>query len=443
MNLSGWVEQSLSPKLSKITSAKGFQAFRNAFFGLMPLTIMGSVFMLITDFPIPGWEDFTNSIFGEGWMDLISPAYRATLNMLGLLFAGTFCHELGKNYKLDQLSLTVLGIVSYVVVAPKTVVTESGEVVSKVLSFTWTGTQGVLTAIVTSLITFYIFKFCVEKNATIKMPKGVPPMVVNAFAAIIPGVLIITVLLVINGICYVGFDVSFPEAIFELLQAPLQAVIGAPFAIVLVGLLNGLFWWFGIHPTVVNSLIYPFLYANAASNQVLADAGNLTPATGAFGSVQFLDQFLTLGGAGMAIGLAVSMIMVGRSKRMKAVSKVAIVPAFFEISEPMVFGVPLVFEPLMLVPMCLAPIVSSLIVIVSQSIGFMPMFTNIQAPWATPPIIGGFLVAGWQGAVVQALLVVVCVLIYLPFTKALDKRFQGDEQREAELEAEEAKTAKA
>lgn len=435
MAFSTWVERSLSPKLSRITNAKGFQAFRNAFFGLMPLTIMGSVFMLVTDFPIPGWADLTNSLFGEGWMDLISPAYRATLNMLGLLFAGTFCHELGKNNKLDQLTLTVLGIVSYVVVAPKTVLAESGEVVGKVLSFTWTGTQGVMTAIVTSLITFFIFRFCVERNATIKMPKGVPPMVVNAFAAIIPGVAIITVLLLINGVCYVGFGISFPEAIFALLQAPLQAIIGAPFAIVLVGLLNGLFWWFGIHPTVVNSLIYPFLYANAASNQALADAGSLSAATGAFGSVQFLDQFLTIGGAGMAIGLAVSMVMVGRSKRMKAVSKVAIVPAFFEISEPMVFGVPLVFEPLMLVPMCLAPIVSAMTVIVSQSIGFMPMFTNIQAPWATPPLVGGFLVAGWQGAVVQLTLIVVSVAIYLPFTKELDKRFQGDEAKEAELEA--------
>mgnify|MGYP000846032741 CR=1 FL=1 len=428
MAISGWVENTLSPKLSKITGAKFFQAFRNAFFALMPLTIIGSVFMLITDFPIPGYSDFMSGIFGADWTSFITPGYRATLNMLGIFFAGTLSHELAVSYELeDKLSLTILGIVAYVVVAPKVVLTDSGEEVKDVLSFNWLGTRGILTALITSIITVAIFKWCIKKNATIKMPAGVPPMVVNAFAAIVPGVLIISVLLVINGFCMV-YAGSLPETIFKFLQTPLQFVVGAPFSVILVAFLNGFLWWLGIHPTVVNSLIYPLLYANSASNQALADAGTLSAVTGSFGCVQMLDQFLTIGGAGMTIGLAISMVFFAKSKRMKAVSKVAIVPACFEISEPMIFSVPLVFEPLMLIPLCLTPILSAIIVILAQMVGFMPMFTNIQAPWATPPILSGFLVAGWQGAVVQIILVALSIAIFLPFTRALDKRFCNEEE---------------
>ena len=225
---------------------------------------------------------------------------------------------------------------------------------------------------------------------------------------------------------------SLPEQLFALIQLPLQSMISHPWAMVVIAFLNGFLWWAGIHPTVVNSLIYPLLYANAEFNQTLADAGNLTTATGSFGSVQVLDQFLTIGGAGMMIGLTISMIIAARSARMKAVSKVAFVPSLFNISEPVTFATPTVFSPLMLIPMTVTPIVSYGIMYLAQIIGFMPMFTNVQAPWATPFVFSGFLVSGWQGAVVQLIIVSVTVLIYLPFAKALDHQFMQEEKETAQ-----------
>lgn len=431
-----WVEGWLTPKVAVITNTRYFQAFRSAFFALMPLTIIGTVFMLITDFPIPGYAEFMNGIFGENWADFISPAYRATFNLMGLLLAGTLSYKLSESYELDKLTVTVLGLVSYVVVSPKTLTLESSEVATRILQFDWLGTKGILTAIITSFITVEIFRFCIKKNATIKMPDSVPTMVINAFTALIPGVLIVSVMLIINGVCMV-ISGSLPEAIFSLIQLPLQVIISQPWAMVIVALLNGLLWWAGIHPTVINSLIYPLLYANAASNQVLADAGNLTSATGSYGTVQMLDQFLTIGGAGMMIGLTISMLIAARSKRMKAVSKVAFVPSLFNISEPVTFATPTVFSPLMLIPMILTPVLSCLIVYLAMNIGFMPLFTNVQAPWATPFLFSGFLVCGWQGAVVQIVIVALTVLIYMPFTKALDHQFIKEEAEKEEAEKKE------
>ncbi|MFD2388280.1 PTS transporter subunit EIIC [Enterococcus rivorum] len=162
--LTNWVEQSLVPKVSKITNLRYFQALRNGFFAIMPLTIIGSIFMLMTDFPVAGYEEFMAGIFGPNWIGFISPAYRATFNMMGLIFAGTMSYKLAESYKMDQLTSLVLGLVAYVVVLPKTVITDSGEVVEKVLSFNWLGTQGVITAIIMSIISVEVTRFCIKEH---------------------------------------------------------------------------------------------------------------------------------------------------------------------------------------------------------------------------------------------------------------------------------------
>ncbi len=428
-----WVEDALVPKVSKLTEMRYFKALRGGFFAIMPLTIVGSLFMLITDFPIAGYTDFMNGIFGEHWVDFISPAYRATFNMMGLMFAGTMSYKLAESYSMDKLTSMVLGIVSYVIVLPKTVTTEAGEVVEKVLSFDWLGTQGIITAIIMSIVSVELTRLCIKKNITIKMPESVPSMVSKAFSALIPGILIAFSALLINGISTL-ISGSFPELIYTALQVPLQGIVGTPFAIIIVAGLNGLLWWFGVHPTVINSMLYPILYANADKNQTLASLGQLTNHTGNFGTVQMLDQFATIGGAGCTIGLAIAMVFVGRSSRMKTMSKIAVIPAFFNINEPLIFGLPVIFNPLLVIPITLAPIISVLITITSMSIGFMPMFTGIQAPWATPFLFSGFLTAGWQGAVTQVLAVIVSVAIYYPFVKALDNQYRNEEIGEAELD---------
>lgn len=427
--VTNWVERSLVPKVSKVTELRYFQALRNGFFSIMPLTIIGSIFMLITDFPLAGYSDFVASIFGPDWVDFISPAYRATFNMMGLMFAGTMSYKLAESYDMDKLTSMIFGIVAYVIVLPKTVTTDSGEVVGRVLSFNWLGTQGVITAIIMSIISVEITRFCLKKNIVIKMPESVPTMVSKAFSALIPGFFIALISLIINGIGVLVAD-SFPELIYSIIQAPLQGIIGSPFAIIIVAGLNGLLWWFGIHPTVINSMLYPILYANADNNQLLAEAGNLTTQTGNFGTVQMLDQFATIGGAGCTIGLAVAMILVGRSSRMKAMSKISFVPALFNINEPLIFGLPVIFNPLILIPVTIAPIISVVIAYLSMTVGFMPMFTNIQAPWATPFLFSGFLVGGWQGAVTQIVAVLACIVIYYPFVKALDNQYNKEELHE-------------
>ena len=161
--LTNWVEQAVVPKVSRITSLRYFQALRNGFCDYA-VNNYWIDFMLITDFPVAGYGDFMAGIFGAGWADMISPAYRATFNMMGIIFAGTMSYKLAESYEMDRLTSLILGIVAYVVVLPKTVTTESGEVVTKVLSFDWLGTQGVITAIIMSILSVELTRFCIKKN---------------------------------------------------------------------------------------------------------------------------------------------------------------------------------------------------------------------------------------------------------------------------------------
>lgn len=428
-SFTNYIETHLVPVVSKITNLRYFQALRNGFMVIMPLTIIGSIFMLITDFPLAGYPEFMASIFGADWASFIEPAYRATFNMMGFIFVGTMAYKLAESYEMDSLTSMVLALVAFVVVTPTRMTTEGGETLSKVLSMTWLGTQGVVTAIFTAIITVETIRFCVKNNLMIHMPDSVPDMVSKSFSALIPGVILVFIMLIINGVGVVLAG-SIHDLIYNIIQVPLQGLTASLFAIVIVAALNGFLWWFGIHPTVVNSIINPFLIANADANQALTTAGNLTLETGNIGTIQMIDQFATLGGAGMTIGLIIAMLLVARSSRLKTMSKLAVVPSLFNINEPLVFGLPIVFNPLMLIPITIAPIVSVLICYASISIGFMPLFTGVMAPWSTPPLVGGFLVAGWQGAVTQVVAIAASVLVYYPFVKALDNQYRKEESIE-------------
>ncbi|MEG1483658.1 PTS sugar transporter subunit IIC [Clostridium sp.] len=421
-----FIEEKIVPKVAKFSTQRHINALRSGFMAIMPLTIMGSIFLLITDFPISGYSDFMAGIFGQGWEAYIEPAYRATFNMMGFMLVGTIAYKLAEQYKLDSLAAMIMSIVAYVIVTPKFVVAESGEVINKVLSMTWLGTQGVITAIIVGIITVEIYRIVIRKNIVIKLPDSVPDMVSRSFISLVPGIVVVISALIINGI-FIARDSSLHQFVYEILQIPLQGLTSTIGAISVVGGLNGLLWWFGIHPTVVNSIVNPILNANSMENLELFKAGQLALETGNVGTIQMIDQFATIGGAGMTVGLIISLLLVARSQRLKMMSKLSAVPTIFNINEPLVFGVPIVLNPLMIIPITLAPIVSCLIAYVAITMEFMPLFNGVIAPWTTPPIISGFLVSGWQGAVVQVVAIIASVIIYYPFVMALDKQYRKEE----------------
>ena len=202
----------------------------------------------------------------------------------------------------------------------------------------------------------------------------------------------------------------------------------------MLGFLVPFLWFFGVHgSTLVGGIMGPILQANSIENTTILNSGKeLTVANGGhIVTQQFLDQFMTVTGAGMTIGIVMFMVMFARSAQFKQLGRLALLPAFFNINEPILFATPIVMNPLMAVPFILTPMLSGAITYFSLYTGLVPLFTAVQVPWTTPPIISGFLVGGWQAALLQAIVLTMGFFIYLPFVRKVDSLNYLQEQGES------------
>ena len=288
---------------------------------------------------------------------------------------------------------------------------------------------GLIVAILVGLFVGWSYSWFLKRNITIKMPEQVPANVAASFTALIPGAAIVTVATIIYGIFKLGFQTTIVEWIYTVIQTPLQHATDGPLGVVVVAFIPVFLWFFGVHgATIVGGIMTPLLLANNADNLALYKAGNLDVAHGAHIVTQaFMDQFITVTGSGMTIGLVIFMLIRARSVQMKTLGKLEIVPALFNINEPILFGLPLVLNPLMAVPFILAPLVSGFLTYGAIALGVIAPFNGLYVPWTTPAIISGLIVGGWQGALWQGLMLVVTGLLYWPFAMKYDKVLQDQE----------------
>ena len=422
----------MMPAFMKFANSKVVSALKDGFVLTMPLTLIGSVFMLIGNFPISNWNGFMEGIFGAGWTAPLNQVTGATFDIIALVGVFGIAYSYAKSYDIDAVPAGILGIISFLIVSNSFVVSESGEVINGVIPKVWTAGQGMITAILVGLSVGAIYSLCIRKNLRIKMPESVPPGVSNAFSALIPGFIIATLSMVVYIICDKIKGVSITEIIYQILQIPMQNLSDSLVGIIVIMALISIFWWFGLHgPNIVMGIMAPILTANALSNQAVVDAGQslVVGENAKVVTVQMVDIYGKFGGAGITLGLLIAALIVAKSRQVKELSKMALIPGIFNINEPVVFGLPIVFNPLMVVPFIVVPILAVLMTYFSITLGFVEPFLAVQVPWTTPPIISGFLLSGWQGAVLQIAILAMSIFVYLPFVKLQDKVSYSEENK--------------
>lgn len=287
-------------------------------------------------------------------------------------------------------------------------------------------------AIIIGLIVPVIYSWFLKNNIKIKMPAGVPEGVANSFSALIPAAAIITGAAVIHGICSLGFHTTMMETIYKVIQTPLQGMTDSLGGALLMCFAGPFLWMFGVHgSTVVGGIMSGLLTANSLENQAILDSGlELTLENGGhIVTQQFYDQFINVTGAGITIGLAIFLCFFAKSKQLKTLGKVEIVPAFFGINEPILFGIPIVMNPMMAVPFVAMPLISCVIQYFALYFGICPLYAATQVPWTCPPIISGFLVGGWKSALLQIVIFIISFFVYLPFISKIDKIDLEQEQK--------------
>ncbi|SMC27560.1 PTS system, cellobiose-specific IIC component [Clostridium acidisoli DSM 12555] len=442
-------QEKILPPVMKFANSKVIMAISQGFMITMPFSLIGSIFLLLANFPIPAWNSWMTGLFGAGWAAPLNQVSDATFNILAIIAVFGVASQYAKNEGCDSLSAGMLGIVAFLVVSPTYLAINVGDKVggvvmkhadklSGVIPTGWTGGKGMIAAILVGLFTGYVYSWFITRDIRIKMPDSVPEGVSNAFSTLIPAAVILTA----AALVYIFFGVvtggTAIEWVYKVLEIPMQGLTDSLGGAIAIPFIISFFWWFGVHGAVLVSGVMGAIYqANALGNQDVVKTGAKLIASGAGRNAhiiaqQFQDNFLTMGGSGITIGLVLAMFFFAKSKRLKTLGNLALVPGLFNINEPVLFGFAIVLNPFMFVPFLIVPIISGLLTYFAIYSGLVPCFTAVQAIWTTPPIISGLIVAGWRGAVLQIVIILIATAIYLPFFKIQDAQYLKEE-RESEL----------
>ncbi|MCG1027097.1 PTS cellobiose transporter subunit IIC [Virgibacillus halodenitrificans] len=418
-----FLEDFLLPIADKLNNNRYLTALRDGFMVALPLIIFGSIFVVIANFP------FLDKLIGEeafaSYQNALGPASAATLSIMGTFVIVGIGYKLTEHYKGEAIYGGVVALASFLIMTPQVL-----EGVSGVIPTASLGAEGMFLGIFTAFISAELYNFFVKKDWTIKMPQGVPDAVSKSFSALFPITFTLTVFLIIRiAFSYTPFE-TVQNFIYTIIQEPLTALgSGLPATIVAV-LLIQVFWFFGLHgQIIVNSVFDPIWYALNDQNLSAFQAGTELPN---IVTKQFIDSFIVgMGGSGMTLAVIILIFMIGKSRQLKELGKLGGPAGIFNVNEPIIFGLPIIMNPLIIIPWLVAPVVVTIITYFAMSTGLVPPPAGVIVPWTTPTILNGFLATGnaWQGGVLQAFNIVVVILIWWPFLKVLDKQYYGDEQK--------------
>ncbi|MGL5417650.1 MAG: PTS cellobiose transporter subunit IIC [Clostridium sp.] len=431
-------ENILMPMAEIIGRNKYLIAIRDGFLISTPLLIIGSIFLLIANFPIPGWDEMVAKVLGEGWAAKFTTPVAATFDIMAILAIVGIAYSLARQLEVDPIQASATALVSFFIVTPyKINYVPKGEEVSyivKGIPLDWVGSKGLFLGMIVALTSVVIFAKILKKGWVIKLPAGVPPTVAKSFEALIPAGFVIVVFFLVNYLfAYTAYE-TVHNFVFKMLQVPLLKLGNTLPAMVIAYLFLHGFWFFGINgSSVVGAVFNPVLKALSVENLDAFQVGQEIPniITG-----QFQDMFATFGGAGSTLSLLIAIILVCKSQRVTKMGKLSLLPGVFGINEPIIFGLPIMLNPIMLVPFMVIPTINIVISYFAMLSGLVPYTNGVQIPWTTPPVISGFLVSGWQGSVLQILLMALGVILYIPFIKAIDNQYLKEEELAAAKEDE-------
>lgn len=410
------------PFFEKVSRNIYLRAIRDGFISAMPVVLFSSIFLLIAYVP---------NIFGFSWSAsteaLIMKPYGYTMGILGVLVAGTtaksltdsFNRKLENTNQINFLSTMLASISGFLLLAADAV--EGGGFANGFL-----GTKGLLTAFLAAFITVNIYNITVKNNVTIRMPEEVPPNISQVFKDIIPFTLVIVVLYGLDIVTRNIMGTNVAESIIKLFE-PLFTAADGYLGITIIFGAYALFWFVGIHgPSIVEPAIAAITYANIETNFQLLQAGQHADKILTSGTQMFI---VTMGGTGATLVVPFMFMWLSKSKRNKAIGRASVVPTFFGVNEPILFGAPIVLNPVFFVPFIFAPIANVWIFKFFVDVLGMNSF-SVNLPWTTPGPLGIVIGTGFglMSLVLALTLIVVDVVIYYPFFKVYDAQILEEEK---------------
>ncbi|EOG5758968.1 PTS sugar transporter subunit IIC [Vibrio cholerae] len=417
----GIVEKHIAPIAAKVGNQPHVRAMRDGFIVAMPFIIVGS-FILIFAFP-PFAEDTTN-VFGCVWLnfatthfDIIMMPFNMSMGIMTIFVSLGVAYSLAKAYKMDGITSAVLSLMSFLLVA--------APAKEDSLSMAHMGGTGIFTAVMCAFFAVELYRFMKKHNITIRMPEQVPPAIARSFEVLLPVLAIFLTLYPLSLFVQAEYGMLIPDAVMAMFKPLISASNTLP-AIIGALLVCQLLWFAGIHgAAIVVGLLSPIFLTNISANIDAFVTGQ--PVPNIF-TQPFWDFYIFIGGSGATLALVILMSF-SRSAHLKSIGRMSAVPGFFQINEPVIFGSPVVMNPILFLPFVFAPVINATIAYFAIQLGFVGMGVA-TTPWTTPAIIGASWGSGWTFTPVLLVvgLLILDLLIYLPFFKMFEKQVLEQEQ---------------
>jgi cellobiose PTS system EIIC component len=423
------LEEFVLPVADKLSNNKSLQAVMGGFLSLLPITILGAIGTLLGSFNFAAYQSFITS---TGLKVIFGYIPGVTTGMLAVYAAFAIAKALADNLGYQKHS-SIIGVTTLFVfflmipLGVSGVAPESKEAVTigGALGTMYLGAPGLFSAILLALIVPRIYGFVVDRGWTFKMPEGVPPMVSNSFASLIPAFIVaLTFALVRYGFSFTSYG-NFNAFLYSTIQSPLRGFAASPFTFMLFLFLVSTFWFFGIHGGLVVLPVLTALYTPLnLENLAALELGTTLP-----NIIVQSDWFIygMIGGGGGTLGFCIWMAFFAKSKRYRSLGRLALPASLVGINEPITFGAPVVMNPMLYIPFTLAPLVTFGLSYILRVVGILTPLNGTAIPTGTPVIFSALIAGGWQHALVQVILIAIGFFIYLPFAQILDKRALADE----------------
>ena len=409
------------PFFEKLSRNIYLRAIRDGFIAGMPVILFSSIFILIA---------FVPNSWGFKWSDevvafLMKP-YSYSMGILALLVAGTTAKSLTDSVNRSMEKTNQINYMSTLLAAIVGLLMLAADPIENGLATGFLGTKGLLSAFLAAFVTVAIYKVCVKNNVTIRMPDEVPPNISQVFKDVIPFTLSVVSLYALDLLARHFVGASVAESIGKFF-APLFSAADGYLGITIIFGAFAFFWFVGIHgPSIVEPAIAAITYANAEVNLNLLQQGMHADKILTSGTQMFI---VTMGGTGATLVVPFMFMWLTKSKRNRAIGRASVVPTFFGVNEPILFGAPLVLNPIFFIPFIFAPIANVWIFkFFIETLGMNSFTANL--PWTTPAPLGLVLGTNFQvlSFILAALLIVVDVVIYYPFLKVYDEQILEEER---------------
>ncbi len=398
----GFLNRVLMPLLTALSDNIYMSAIRSGMVSVVPLTIIGGLFMVIANLPVPGWEERM-----EPYLPLLNVPITATFGLLAVFVCFGIAYDLGKRFGQESFVSASMATLVFLMIQI--------DMKEQVIQMDRLGSQGLFTAILVALVSVRVQKFMTDLNVVVRMPDGVPEAVRESFLSLTPMVTLVGIFWLVRFVF--GFDIN--ERVQHAFE-PLLFALGTLPGILVYALLVTLLWSMGINgDNALDAIVLPFFMEYLAANVKAAAAGQPLPYITANG---FFTTFVNVGGTGATIALAL-VLLNSRDAGLRKVSRMSLPTQVFQINEPIFYGLPIVLNPVFMVPYVINALILTTGSYLLMDWGWIRKpFINV--PWTTPPVIGHYLATGgdWRAAVWGVASIVIAMAVYYPFARVAERR---------------------